>query len=307
MGYGDYLSGLALGGPLGAVANGLSGGAVTNAISGAMNSPDAELEAQRKRQLQQQAGAAGGFADTAQGNYNNMTAQGQQSLDALRKLANGENSVSALQLRQGLDQNLATQRSMAAGANPQNAAMAARNAAMNMGRSAYGMTGQQAVAGLQERNQAQQNLAQLLGTMRGQDVNAALGSRGNAINGYGAGAFGQQAPSLVQQYGPAVQSLGQMAAMSDERLKTGIKDGGKDADRAMEGLKAYRFRYKSERHGKGERLGVMAQGLEKAGLGHAVIETPEGKAIHAGHLAASNTAMVARLAERLGKLEGKAK
>lgn len=307
MGLGDYLSGFALGGPLGSVANGLSGGAVTNAISGAMNSPDAEFEAQRKRQLQGQAGQAGDFANQAQGNYNNMTQQGMQSINDLRDLANGKNSVSAEQLRQGLQQNLATQRSMAAGANPQNAAMAARNAAMNMNRSAYGMTGQQAVAGLQERNQATQNLAQLLGTMRGQDVNAALGSRGNAINGYGANAFGQQAPSLVQQYGPAVQSGLQMAAMSDRRLKRDIEDGGKDADRAMEGLKAYRFRYRDEKHGKGSRVGIMAQDAERAGLGHAVIETPEGKALHAGHLSASNAAMISRLAERLGKLEGKAK
>lgn len=305
MGWEDYLSGFALGGPGGSLANGLSGGAGTQFLSSLVDSPDAAAEAERKRQMQAQAAAAGGFANTAEGNYGNMTAQGMQSINDLRALASGQNSVSAEQLRQGQQQNLATQRAMAASANPANAAMAARTAAMNMGRIGYGLSGQQAVAGLAERNQATQNLSNLINGMRGQDVTAALGSRQNAIGALDP-RVNPQAPSWLQKYGPAIQGAGQMMAMSDRRVKTDIEDGEKTAAATLKNLpKAFVYSYKNEKHGKGKRLGVMAQDLEKAGLGHAVVNTPEGKAVHGGHLATALAAMMPSIDKRISKLETK--
>ena len=121
-----------------------------------------------------------GFAGQAQGNYGQLTQQGMGALNGLQDIANGGRSVSAEQLRQGLQQNLASQQAAAASAGPGNAAMAARNGMMNMSRMGTGLAGQQAVAGLAERNQAQGQYGQLLGQMRGQDLQGTLGGYGAA-------------------------------------------------------------------------------------------------------------------------------
>jgi len=257
--------------------------------------------------LNQQAAQAGNFAGVGEANYANMTAQGQSALDYLRQLSQGQNSVSAEQLRQGLQQNLASQQSMAASASPQNAAMAARTAAMQMGRLGYGMSGQQAIAGLQERNQAMQNYASLLQGMRGQDVNAALGSRQNAISGYGTGVQ-NPGQSTLEQWAPILNagaSAAGMAAKSDKRAKTDIKDADDDAARMLNALKTYKYRYKDERDGKGEQFGILAQEMERAGLKHAVIDTPAGKMVDGAKTATSALALTAALARRVSKLEGK--
>jgi hypothetical protein len=131
-------------------------------------------------------GASGaGFAGQQQGQLGTDTAALQSQRQYLMGLMSGQNSVSAEQLRQGLGQSLANQQSMAASASPQNAAMAARNAAMNMGRADYGMSGQQAIAGLQERNQAAQQLAQLNLGARGQDLQGIGIGYGAANTAYG--------------------------------------------------------------------------------------------------------------------------
>lgn len=149
-------------------------------------------------------GGALGFAGTAQGNYNAFTGQGMQSLAALRALAEGKNSVSAEQLRQGMQQGVSAQHAMAAGASPQNAAMAARNASNNMSRLSYGLSGQQAVAGLAERNQAQQAYANMLAQLRGQDLQGTLGGYNAATGAYSGGLNGQRDPTMLAQWSPIV-------------------------------------------------------------------------------------------------------
>lgn len=324
----------------------------------------------RQALLAQQGGRAGMFADQAQQGYNAYGQQGQSALDALRAQAQGQNSVSAEQLRQALGQQLSQQRSFAAGASPRNAASAARTAAIQMGRASTALAGNQAVAGLQERNQATNQYGQLLGTMRGQDLNAALQSRQNALSGYGAGNTGPPQPSWIQQYGPAVAAgaaavaasdralktdiapgddaanaaMGALApsppggaaasspaapagpawwqrlagglaaglratppypyAYSDRALKTGIKPGDDKANAAIDGLRPYTYAYKDPSLGAGPQVGVMAQDLQAAGLGQAVIRTPIGLAIDPGKLSGANTAMIAALGRRVAELEG---
>jgi hypothetical protein len=87
------------------------------------------------------------FGGQAQGNYGADTGQANQTINDLRDIAAGKNSVAALQLQQASQANQAQQASMAAGASPNNAAQAARIAAMNAGRIGYGLAGQQALAG----------------------------------------------------------------------------------------------------------------------------------------------------------------
>lgn len=96
----------------------------------------------------------------------------------LQAQANGQNSVSMAQGQQMLQQAQAQQTSMAAGAAPSNQAMAARNALLNTGMLGAGAMGTQAMAGLQERNQAAQLLA-------GSQMQGALGAYGLANNAYG--------------------------------------------------------------------------------------------------------------------------
>jgi hypothetical protein len=267
--------------------------------------PGAEAEKQRKAALYGQAGAAGGFADAAQQGYANYGAQGQTALDALRRQATGQDSVSAEQLRQSLAQNLAQQRSLAAGASPRNSAMAARPASIQSGRLGSGMAGQQAIAGMQERQQANSQYGQLLQGLRGQDLNASLGSRQNAITGYGAQNAGEREKSNMEKYGGAITGgLGAML-MSDRRTKKNIRGGDHKANKATERLRAYTYAYKNAKHGKGEQLGTTTQDLKRAGLGQAVVKTPEGEAVHGGKLAGANTAMIAALGRRVAELEGR--
>jgi len=130
---------------------------------------------------QQQAG----FGQQMQGQYMQNQAGMQNTQGMLNGLANGQNSVSAMQLQQGLQQGQAQQMSMAAGATPQNQAMAARNAMLNSGQMASGMMGQQAMAGLQERQGALNTLAGMQTAQAGQNMQGALGMAQNANSAYG--------------------------------------------------------------------------------------------------------------------------
>lgn len=145
-----------------------------------------------------------GFAGTAGQNYNTAQNGMQTQAGYLQDLANGQNSVSAEQLRQALAQNQATQQSIAASAAPQNATMAARTAAIQSGQLGAGLAGQQAVAGLQERNQANQNLATLYQNMGSLGVQGTLGGFGAANQGFGAQIGAGAGKSWWDKYGNTV-------------------------------------------------------------------------------------------------------
>jgi hypothetical protein len=141
--------------------------------------------AEQRDNLGNQGGMASWFADQGQAGFGALGAESQGLRQMLAAQARGENSVVSEQLRQGLQSNVAAQRSMAASAAPQNAAMAARQAAINAGRMGMGLSGQAATARIQEQQAAQKTLGELLMQQRQQELQAALGSRQNAISGYG--------------------------------------------------------------------------------------------------------------------------
>jgi hypothetical protein len=146
---------------------------------------DSQSTIDQRNNLNAQGASASNFADRGQVNYNHLSREAQAQRDALRRRAGGQGLMSTEMLRQGLQQQLGQQRSMAAGASPQNAAMAARTAAMGMGRASSGMAGQATMAGLQEQKQAEDALTSAIMGARQQDMGVALGSRQNAISGYG--------------------------------------------------------------------------------------------------------------------------
>ncbi len=133
----------------------------------------------------QQGQAAAGFAATGQKGFGALGAESADVRDQLRRQMSGQDSLAGEQLRQGLQQNLAAQSSMAASASPQNAAMAARTAMNNAGRLGAGMSGQQALAGIAERQAATQSLGGMLDNQRQMELQAALQSRGQSIDAYG--------------------------------------------------------------------------------------------------------------------------
>jgi hypothetical protein len=271
-------------------------------------STDADRENQsRAGKLDQQAAAAAQFGQQAADNYNTNNYGYGDASNYLSSILAGKNSVSAEMLRQGMQQGVAAQQAMAASASPQNAAMAARTAMNNMGRLGYGLSGQETLADLQARQAAAAQLGQLALGARGQDLQGFLGANSNAMSGYGA-QMPQSAGTqmLMSGVGGFAQGAGMAVGKSDRRLKTDIEPGDAVAGKAVGGLKAQMFRYKSEAAGAPKRLGVMAQDLEKTpGLSHVVIDTPRGKMIHGGHLSTANTAMIAHLAKRVGDLEAK--
>ena len=213
-----------------------------------------------------------------------------QLLPGLQQQALGENQFSQELLRQGLQRNVAGQQAMAASARPGEAAGARRYAMQQGSRLGGEMAGQGALASIAERQAAQQQLQDLLLRLREQDIGASLG----------VGQF----PTRGERVLGAAGGLTGAALMSDRAVKRDIKPGDDDADALLDGLRAYSYRYKDEKHGKGKQLGVMAQDLEAAGLPQAVVETPEGKAVDAGKLSGALAAGLARMHARVKRLEG---
>lgn len=271
--------------------------------------------------------SANDFGQGGARSYGRMGSELLQEQDAQRRYARGKDSVSAEQLRQGIQQLQSQQQSMAAGASPANAAMAARQASANAARIGGGLAGQQAVAGLQERQQAQQSLNNMMLAQRQQDLQAALGGQQNAISAQNAamGGYGTIENNRTSRYntvaaepnqtdqdagamGALGGGLGKMGGMgkmfSDRRLKKDIRSGERDAEDLLKGLKAVTYRYKNDQHGKGEHVGIMAQDLEKSRAGRAaVIDTPKGKMVDGARLAAALAAAMPGLDKRLSRLE----
>lgn len=249
----------------------------------------------------------------------------QQALAGmLRARASGADSMAAQQLRRDAGANIAAQQALAASGRPGNAAMAGRLASQNAGRIATGLSGNAAMAGIAERTAAQQQLGQLAGQARGQDMDASFGQQqinqgwsnqglqnaqmqqqgGMRYEADRAQRFGiaSQQPTEGEQFlGLAQGGAGAALAMSDERVKTGISDGNADAQRFLDSLSAMNFQYKAapgQQH-----TGVMAQDLEKTPAGRgAVMETPAGKAVDYGQLAGSFAAALGNLNGRMKKM-----
>ncbi len=147
-----------------------------------LQNPYREIDPQGK--LGQQSREAAQFANRAEQGFGQMGKESAGARSFLADQMRGKNSLSAEQLRQGLQQQLAMQQSMAAGARPANAAMASRTAMIQGGRAASGMSGQAAMAGIAERTAAANSLNNALAQQRALEMQAALQGRANSIQGY---------------------------------------------------------------------------------------------------------------------------
>lgn len=258
--------------------------------------------------LRSQADKSSAWADESRKRVSGLTRESAANRARLQDIATGRESVSAMQLKQANQQNQAMQQSMAAGARGGNSAMAARQAAMNAGRQGAGLAGQQAIAGIQERQAAQSALSQALLGERGQDVGATNAGYGNAAGAYGTAlgaTLGQ--PSSGEKWLGAAAGAAQLATLlSDKRLKKNISEGADDASKLLKSLKAYTYDYKDGEHGKGRQLGIMAQDLEESDFGHMMVEEDEdgNKRVNGPKLAAAIAATLPGINKRLEALEG---
>lgn len=239
----------------------------------------------------------------------------------------------------------AAQVSAARAARGANAALAARTAARNQADIGLGGAGQAAAAQMQDQAAANAQLGQTYGQVRQGDLefagqNAQLGQQAQIENmraqlaqtgmndAQQIAALGQQLgwdqarinaelqraairagdkgllPGLIQ----AGAQAGAAAAASDERLKEDIEDGGAEADELMSSLRPRSYRYKDgAKWGEGRRLGIMAQDLARSKMGRAAIVKvdEEHMGFDLGKAASAALASVARLDERLRKVEGR--
>lgn len=163
----------------------------------------------------------------------------------------------------------------------------------------------------------QTNLANLQAMLaqRGMNDQYALGMLGGATNVSAeelrarmarAGLLGQDSGHFAD----LLQMGGQLgvAALSDERAKTGIEDADKDVDATLAALKPYSYEYKNPAFGKGRRIGIMAQALEATPAGGAVERRGGGddpaRVIDFGKGMSFALAAVGRLDKRLRALGG---
>jgi hypothetical protein len=287
------------------------------------------------RMAPQIVGPAGGPQDQAR--------QGQMDLTGrLGAIATGQQAgAGELAINRQVGQANAAQMSAARSARGANAALAARTAARNQADIGLGGAGQAAAAQMQDQAAANAQLGQTYGQVRQGDLEfAGLGQQAQIENmraqlaqtgmndAQQIAALGQQLgwdqarinaelqraaiaagdkgllPGLIQ----AGAQAGAAAAASDERLKEDIEDGGAEADELMSSLRPRSYRYKDgAKWGEGRRLGIMAQDLARSKMGRAAIVKvdEEHMGFDLGKAASAALASVARLDERLRKVEGR--
>lgn len=163
-----------------------------------------------------------------QGSANDFQGSGVTLRDFYNRQLRGQDSISALQLREAADRNIAQQMAMAASASPQNQALAMRTAQMQAGRTGAGLAGQQAMAGIAERQAA----GQALGGLRQQDLQSALGFSGLELQN----ALGQlQAQEAIERARTARFNALLGVPTTGEQLLGFVRDAGQAAMTGMAG------------------------------------------------------------------------
>lgn len=164
------------------------------------------------------------------------------------------------------------------------------------------------------------------GTVAAANINASAAVMNNTVDnltglqiaGMESGSnFGNQ----VSQYNQAMaeneaqimasgtQAGGDVASMesnSDERSKKDISFADPEIEKFLSALEAKKYDYKdTEKNGRGEKIGVMAQDLEDTDIGNSFVrETKDGKVVDYGQGLGVMMASLASLNRRLQSLEG---
>lgn len=286
-----------------------------------------------------------GGAQVASGPQGQFRNQQQQLAGQLQGVASGQQmGAGEMAVRRQMQQAMAQQVAQSRMARGGNAAIAARAGARAMGDLGVNAAGQSAQAAMGDQAQARGLLAGVLGQGREQDIGlasqnaqlqqqAALANQAAKLQQMGMNDE-QIARLLGQMYGvDAAEMQGQLGLMqgnqqqtgifgdllqtggtlggaaimySDRRLKTEIRDASREVDDMLDTLAPASFRYKDERHGRGQWAGIMAQDAERSRLGREFVrEAADGKAIDGAKVISALLASVGRLNRRLRDVEGK--
>jgi len=236
-------------------------------------------------------------------------AEEQQLTNLILQRARGEvPSVAEQQMRTGLDEAARRASSFAASQRGVSPALAARLASQGQQELMGQGIGQTAMLRAQEQQRAESLASGLIGDQRSArmareqlGVNAALGAEGMRQRGAEAGASRQS--SLLGGLGSAA-TVGLL--MSDERAKTGARDGRGAAREMLDKIEPSSYEYKNKAHGQDRHLSPMAQDLEKSQAGkQMVVDTPDGKMVDYGRGFGAILAAQADLNERLKQVEGR--
>jgi hypothetical protein len=261
--------------------------------------------------------------------------QGQLAQMLFRTASGQQPGPGELAVQRGVNNAMAQQTSAAQMARGANAALAARTAARSTADIGVNGAGQRGIAQMQDVNNAQGQLAGLLGTQRWQDLSQ-TGQQIGVAQGNQQAQMGQQQLQLsalaqmlgvdqaalqqdLARRGLKLQDQGHLASMlqqagtaavaaaSDSNLKTDVTDAREDIDEMLSALAPVAYRYKDEaKYGEGRRAGIMAQDLQKSEAGRAiVVDLPDGAGIGFEPIKAISMALasLARLNERLSDLE----
>lgn len=196
------------------------------------------------------------------------------------------------------ERNLANQLALAQanqGANPLAALRSAQQAAAQQN---LQLGQEQRLAALQ----AQQQATGLQLQERGQDVQSAL----SVLQGNKQAPKKDDTADILQGLGGLAAGGAKIFAASDEKLKKSVKPASKDINAFLEALNSKEFKYKDSKNGKGERVGVMAQDMEKSKIGKMLVkDTPDGKMIDMANGFGAVLAAQAELNKRLKAIEKK--
>lgn len=296
----------------------LFGGGATNNVG---SSP--QTAGYQREQSKRLVGAQAPMMDATQSNE--VRGQQGQLAGMLFNQASGATpGAGEMAVNRQVGQAQAANAAQAASSRGANAALAGRQMQRTNAEMGVAGAGQAAQAQMQDQQAAQGQLGALLGQQRSGDISVAgqnqqaqmqqqqiqLGALAQMLGVDQAQLQAQLQKAQIKStdngsFGHLLTGAGALLAASDIDLKTNIENGDEKAEKILEGLQAYSFRYEDTKHGEGEQFGVMAQDLEAAGLGHTVIDTPHGKMIDGAKVAAAALALVASLAKRVAELESR--
>jgi hypothetical protein len=238
--------------------------------------------------------------------------QQQAAHDRFAAMAEGRGpSLAQQQLGASTQQAITDQMGLAAAGRGGNLAAQAQQAGAMGAAGQMGGLQQAAALRSQEQLSAMQGQAGLAGQMGAQAQQMELAGHGMGLQHL----QGQQQADLAlrgqnMQLATGLTQAGVSAvasgagALSDERVKQDIKPGGLAASQAVGEIEPQSWEYKPGFGPPGERVGPMAQQLERTPAGASLVSnTPHGKVVDTGGLAALATAATADQEQRLKKLE----
>jgi hypothetical protein len=236
-------------------------------------------------------------------------AQGKNIYDLQQAAAGKVPSPAEIQLQRQAGVNAARQFGLAAALQGRNPGAAMRSARLGSLATQAGTNVDAAMLRAAEQNQARNALVQAIAAGRagelgllGADTDwrkALLGGEIGALDagGKAAGAFAdaatkaQGADNVLK--GGLIQGAGSI--ISDEREKTDVKPA--NLEKLADAMKGFRFRYKDQANGEGERVGFMAQDALRGGpIGKGMVKTRrDGKlSIDVGNAVGAAVAMSAQ-------------